>query len=171
MYIVDEISKLLGVSDKTIYRYLRKHKKTLEKEIRKNENNKKAITKKGLEQLAKLEGKKIKWPEIKRKEKSKQVHEEKYYIKLLESQVKDLKDKIAEVKKDKNNQIEDLKADKDNLIKLLDQQQQLHQQLQNNIKLLEVNADKQKEQVKKTPTAEYRNEPKGLFDKLKDIFK
>ncbi|MEA1974052.1 MAG: helix-turn-helix domain-containing protein [Bacillota bacterium] len=157
MIDVKEMSKRLDVSRKTVYKYLKKYNKEINHHISKGKNNQKILSEKGFKLLLELIDKKEQIP----KESTDNDHDNKY-IELLERQLKD-----------KENQIADLKVDKNHLIKLLDQQQQLHLQLQNNIKLLEVNADKhnQKKQVDEIPTAPQENESKGLFDRLKVLFK
>ena len=159
MLDVKEISQRLGVSKKTVYKYLKKYDDVLKEYLSTGSKNQKVLSKQGYDLLVKL----IEQP-TEKEQPTDHGHDknDERYIKLLESQIKDLKD-------DK----EKLYSANERLHKELDQQQQLHLQLQNNIKLLEVNADthKQKEQDNETPTAEQGNESKGLFDKLKDIFK
>ena len=148
---VKEISQRLEVSKKTIYKYLKKYDEVLKPFLSTGDKNQKVLNEKGYNLLLKF---------IDKPEENKS--NDKRYIELLERQIEDLK-------KDK----EDLKADKDQLNKLLDQQQQLHLKLQNNIKLLEVNADSHKENNQSDVSQEgnQQKEPQGLFEKLKDIFR
>jgi AcrR family transcriptional regulator len=158
MFDVKEISKRLGVSKKTVYKYFKKYDDVLKEYLSIGNKYQKVLNNKGYNLLVRL----IEQP-TEEKNKSGQDHDNKdnRYIELLESQIKDLK-------ADK----EKLYSANEKLHQELDQQQQLHLQLQNNIKLLEVNVDthKQEEQVDDTATAEQGNEPKGLLDRLKGFF-
>ena len=70
------------------------------------------------------------------------------------------------------SQVKDLKDDKESLIRLLDQQQQLHLSLQNNLKLLEVNADSNKDstQVDEVMKEKQAKSGQSFISKIKDIF-
>jgi transposase len=136
MLDVKEISKKLNISKKTVYKYLKKYDDMLDPFISIGNNKQKILSEKGYILLLQLTEQQE--PKQKKKNINSDINNnQEKYIQMLESNIRDLK-------KDK----EDLKNDKDNLIKLLDQQQQLHLSLQNNIKLLEVNEDSQKQNDK-----------------------
>jgi len=147
MLDVKEISKKMGVSKKTVYKYLKIYDDMLEPFISIGNRNQKLLNEKGYKLFIKLTD------HQEEKEKNIDGHDTKY-IELLENQVKDLKD------------------DKENLIRLLDQQQQLHLSLQNNIKLLEVNADRHKHstQVDEVMKEEQGKSGQSFISKIKDIF-
>jgi transposase len=147
MLDVKEISKKMGVSKKTVYKYLKIYDDMLEPYTSIGKNNQKLLNEKGYKIFIKLTD------QQEEKEKNVNGHDTKY-IELLESQVKDLKD------------------DKESLIRLLDQQQQLHLSLQNNLKLLEVNADSNKDstQVDEVMKEKQAKSGQSFISKIKDIF-
>jgi transposase len=146
MLDVKEISKKMGVSKKTVYKYLKIYDDMLEPFISIGNRNQKLLNEKGYKLFLKLTDQ--------QEEKEKNDGHDTKYIELLESQVKDLKD------------------DKESLIRLLDQQQQLHLSLQNNIKLLEVNADRHKDstQVDEVMKEKQAKSGQSFISKIKDIF-
>ena len=146
MLDVKEISKKMGVSKKTVYKYLKIYDDMLEPYTSIGKNNQKLLDEKGYKLFLKLTDQ--------QEEKEKNDGHDTKYIELLESQVKDLKD------------------DKESLIRLLDQQQQLHLSLQNNLKLLEVNADSNKDstQVDEVMKEKQAKSGQSFISKIKDIF-
>ena len=146
MLDVKEISKKMGVSKKTVYKYLKIYEDMLEPYTSIGKNNQKLLDEKGYKLFLKLTDQ--------QEEKEKNDGHDTKYIELLESQVKDLKD------------------DKESLIRLLDQQQQLHLSLQNNLKLLEVNADSNKDstQVDEVMKEKQAKSGQSFISKIKDIF-
>jgi len=146
MLDVKEISKKMGVSKKTVYKYLKIYDDMLEPYTSIGKNNQKLLDEKGYKLFLKLTDQ--------QEEKKKNDGHDTKYIELLESQVKDLKD------------------DKESLIRLLDQQQQLHLSLQNNLKLLEVNADSNKDstQVDEVMKEKQAKSGQSFISKIKDIF-
>jgi transposase len=112
MFDIIEISKLLGVSDKTVYRYFKKYNSQINAHILKNEQGNKALTREGVQKLARLTNKEIDLPGETKDD-------------LL---MKELREQIQELKADKKylqEQNKELKTNISNLTKLLDQEQQL----------------------------------------------
>lgn len=112
MFDIIEISKLLGVSDKTVYRYFKKYNSKINAHILKNEQGNKALTREGVQKLARLTNKEIDLPGETKDD-------------LL---MKELREQIQELKADKKylqEQNKELKTNISNLTKLLDQEQQL----------------------------------------------
>lgn len=113
MYDVNDISKILSVSNRTVYRYLSKYSDKLSDCLSSGDNGKKLLDQKGLETLARLTNKNI---DVKDKNTRNAIAHEKEseYITLL-------KEQVQELKQDK----ERLHKQVDELTRLLDQQQQL----------------------------------------------
>jgi|SRR6056297_360349 len=112
MFDIIEISKLLGVSDKTVYRYFKKYNSQINAHILKNEQGNKALTREGVQKLAQLTNKEIDLPGETKDD-------------LL---MKELREQIQELKADKKylqEQNKELKTNISNLTRLLDQEQQL----------------------------------------------
>jgi hypothetical protein len=112
MFDIIEISKILGVSDKTVYRYFKKYNSQINAHILKNEQGNKALTREGVQKLARLTNKEIDLPGETKDD-------------LL---MKELREQIQELKADKKylqEQNKELKTNISNLTKLLDQEQQL----------------------------------------------
>lgn len=127
MFTVVEISSLFGVSNKTIYRYLKKYDSQMRKHFLRDNQGNKALNREGLEKLAKLINKKIELPD----------KDEKNLI------LEELRKQIDELKEDKTylrEQNQELKQNISNLTKLLDQEQQIR--LYNIKKLEEPTAEK-----------------------------
>lgn len=111
MFDIVDISNFLGVSDKTVYRYLRKYDSQLRKYFR-EKNGKKALTRKGLEVLAEISGNEIQYTKD---------YQDDILIDFLRKQILSLE----EDKKNLQAQNKALQAQISNLTKLLDQEQQL----------------------------------------------
>lgn len=112
MFDIIEISKILGVSDKTVYRYFKKYNSQINAHILKNKQGNKALTREGVQKLAKLTNKEIDLPGETKDD-------------LL---MKELREQIQELKADKKylqEQNKELKTNISNLTRLLDQEQQL----------------------------------------------
>jgi hypothetical protein len=113
MYDVNDISKILRVSNRTVYRYLSKYSDKLSHRLSEGDNGKKLLDQEGLEILARLTNKNI---DVKDKSTRNAIADEREseYITLL-------KEQVQELKQDK----ERLHKQVDELTRLLDQQQQL----------------------------------------------
>lgn len=146
MFDVIEISKILGVSDKTVYRYFKKYDSQMEQYILRNRHGNKALSKKGLEKLSKLVNKEIELPD---------ENENDLILQELRKQIQELKDD----KKYLREQNKELKENITNLTRLLDQEQQLRL---HSIKQLEEPTEENQEDI------EDRATEKSFFKKMID---
>ena len=157
MYDVKEIAKRLDVTKKTVYKYLKKHDEVLKPYCSKGNKNQKVLSQKGYDLLLELinnENDNIKSHDYKGK-----------YIELLEQKINDLQQDKEYLKKQNDKLVSDLS-------KFADQQQQLQLDLQKKIKLLDVddNSHKENNQSDVSQEENQQSEPKGLLEKLKDLF-
>lgn len=153
MYNVVEISKILGVSDKTVYRYLRKYKNELENELRIDSNDKKALTKAGITKLSELTGNSIKEKFENDMRTDKKEKKENLVFQELKNQIKDLKEDKKFLREENKKLKNDLMVVTNKLATLLDQEQQLRlqdkKQLENKSETSETEDKKEKSNIKK----------------------
>lgn len=153
MYNVVEISKILGVSDKTVYRYLRKYKNELENELRIDSNDKKALTNAGITKLSELTGNSIKEKFENDMRTDKKEKRENLVLQELKNQIKDLKEDKKFLREENKKLKNDLMVVTNKLATLLDQEQQLRlqdkKQLENKSETSETEDKKEKSNIKK----------------------